>query len=143
MTYHSRSAFCRSAAQRLSRARLLEPGFDRIRAAQSLNLIGSSCRYCRFALLFLSQLTSPRAFLCTSHWDRREARPRKFAHSPASIVGHRRAPQSFSRGAEPRAHRSVASSGLHRTLCLFLFCQGIYARSGLWSMAHACCIAAR
>jgi len=32
---------------------------------------------------------------------------------------------------------------LHRTLCLFLFCQGIYACSGLWSMAHACCIAAR
>jgi hypothetical protein len=39
--------------------------------------------------------------------------------------------------------RSVASSGVHRTPCLFLFYQEIYARTGLWSIARACCIAAR
>jgi len=143
MTDHSRSAFCRSAAQRLIRARLLESEFHRIGAGRPLSLIGSSCRYCRFALLFLSQLTSPRAFLCTSHsdavrFDRETSRIpplRSWSSSGATALS--------ACGREPHRHRSVASSGLHRSLRLLLFCQGIYASSGLWSIAHACCIAAR
>jgi len=184
MIDHIRSAFCRSVAQWLSRARFLERGFHRILARRPLS-------YRRFALLLLSQLTSPGSlplrfrFRITVESNRRT---RAFLRSIVSIVGTpieyavalrelplapvelrgshpaasaayvavrpkvlgftlsglgenlplmqaKRAPQLRPPRASQRAFnlmgvRSVASSGLHRTSCLFLFCRRIYARSG-------------